>query len=328
MITTPRPRVSIVIPAYNSARTLGGTISGALTQTYPDVEVVVVNDESTDTTLQVARGHEPLVRVVDQKNAGCAGARNGGLRMATGEFVAFCDADDILLPPAIENMMRAWHEQGGGRRLLTVNAQILNQEGINPRRSTVMWSYPPAEKQRMALLEGNFASVFAFGPKALFDELGGYDSSLRVIEDWDLWLRAAFSGIEIGYLKDPQALYRWTKGSMSSDKGRMYAAEDALLARLASTYADRLTDEERAYLDQRLAGPSPRKIRDDADAALRAGNYDRAGELYDQASSLLTHDRKLRLRAVSMTKIPQAGRLWRRRVGAIDEATGRLDLAE
>lgn len=320
------PRISVVVPAFDSERTLGGTITGALTQTHPDVEVVVVNDESRDGTLRVARGFEPLVSVVDQPNAGCAGARNGGLRVATGEFVAFCDADDILLPGALANMLAAWRAAGGGRRLLTANAYPLTQEGINPRRSTVMWSYPPPEDQRLALLEGNFASVFAFGPRALFDELGGFDASLRVIEDWDLWLRAAFAGIEIAYLKEPQALYRWTKGSMSSDSARMFAAEDELLARFAREHDGDLTDAEREYLRTRLRDGSPRRLRENADEALRRGDLDEARRLYRQASALLRHDRKLRVRAASMSAFRPVGHLWRRRVARIDEATGRSEL--
>jgi glycosyltransferase involved in cell wall biosynthesis len=96
----PAPLASIVIPCYNQGRYLGDAIASASRQSHPDVEVLVVDDGSTDDTPRVAAAH-PAVTYLRQENAGTAAARNHGLRASRGEFVVFLDADDRLLPDAV-----------------------------------------------------------------------------------------------------------------------------------------------------------------------------------------------------------------------------------
>ncbi len=323
--TAPRPRVSVVIPTYHAERTLGGAITGALTQTYPDVEVVVVDDGSTDRTAAIAHAYGDALTVLTQPNGGTAAARNAGAAAATGDLFVFCDADDVLLPTAVAEMVGAWQAAGGGRRAVTANSYALTEEGINPRRSLVMWTFPPPAKQRLALLQGNFAAALALYPRSLFDELGGYDPGLRVIEDWELWLRTAFAGAEIVFVRAPVGLYRWTPGSLADDSGRMIAGEEELLRDLARDRRDDLRPAERAYLQRRLASPSPRLLRRDADAALRTGDIARARHLYAQSAALLGSDAKLVRKARLLQAVPGAARLARARLLRIDRATGRTD---
>lgn len=95
------PLVSIVIPAHNCAGTVAATIESCLAQTWPNFEVVVVNDGSIDNTRIELAHFEPRIRVVDQENGGLAAARNAGLAVARGEFIALIDADDLMLPERI-----------------------------------------------------------------------------------------------------------------------------------------------------------------------------------------------------------------------------------
>jgi glycosyltransferase involved in cell wall biosynthesis len=100
------PRVSIIIPCYNAAPWIEETIRSALAQTHADREIIVIDDGSTDDSLRRARSFEPLgVQVVRQSNAGAAAARNHGLRLATGDFIQFLDADDLLAPDKIERQL-------------------------------------------------------------------------------------------------------------------------------------------------------------------------------------------------------------------------------
>src|ERR1051326_5639298 len=106
-MTSP-PLVSIIIPCFNAARWLPATLQSALAQTWPNLEVIVVDDGSTDHSAAIARRYEgDRVRGVVQPNAGAAAARNTGLRHARGEFIQFLDADDLLAPEKIAKQMEA-----------------------------------------------------------------------------------------------------------------------------------------------------------------------------------------------------------------------------
>lgn len=93
--------VSVVIPAYNCAKTVGETLDSVLAQTYPNVEIIVINDGSRDDTASVLASYGSKIRFVTQKNTGLAGARNAGMALARGEFIAWLDADDLCEPDRI-----------------------------------------------------------------------------------------------------------------------------------------------------------------------------------------------------------------------------------
>lgn len=99
---TGTPSISVVIPAYNAARWLDETLASILGQTAPADEIVLVDDGSTDATLDIARRHEPAVTVVTQPNAGCGRAFNTAIATATSEYVALCPADDVWVPRKLE----------------------------------------------------------------------------------------------------------------------------------------------------------------------------------------------------------------------------------
>ncbi|HEY2324319.1 MAG TPA: glycosyltransferase family A protein, partial [Thermoanaerobaculia bacterium] len=105
--------VSVVIPSYNYARYLGEAIDSALAQTLPPLEVIVVDDGSTDETSEVLATYADRIRVLRQKNSGVAVARNSGIAAAHGEYVAFLDADDIWLPRKLELQMARFDESIG-----------------------------------------------------------------------------------------------------------------------------------------------------------------------------------------------------------------------
>src|SRR5688572_32856810 len=98
--------VSILIPAYNAERWIGATIRSALAQTWPDTEIIVIDDGSRDGTLAIARGFQSRsVKVVTQPNTGAAGARNAALELAQGAYIQWLDADDLLAPDKIAAQM-------------------------------------------------------------------------------------------------------------------------------------------------------------------------------------------------------------------------------
>src|SRR5580698_4662849 len=96
------PLVSIIIPSYNSENHLAETIKSALSQTWVNKEIIIIDDGSTDSSVQIAKGFESNVKVLVQKNKGASAARNAGLKEAKGDYIQFLDSDDLLSPDKIE----------------------------------------------------------------------------------------------------------------------------------------------------------------------------------------------------------------------------------
>jgi GT2 family glycosyltransferase len=282
------PRVSVVTPAYNAETSVGAAVSSTLWQTYSDLEVVVVDDGSTDATGAIAGSFPEPVRVVRQENAGVAEARNRGIAEASGELIAFCDADDVLLPEHLEALVEIYDREGG---IATSNCYWLFPGGLDASRQRYKGGFPSGERQRLAILEQNFVSTMSLFPRALVDELGPFDVGLRLAEDWDFWLRAIFAGHRVALQRRPLALYRWGSTGLSADREAMDRHVEAVL-RKAELRTD-LTDVERRYLQRRLAGPGPRRLSRRGDEALRNGRYREAAASYREAAALAPSESRL-----------------------------------
>lgn len=303
-------RVSVVMPARNAARHIGAAVSSALAQTIEDLEVVVVDDGSTDATAAIAESHGKRVRVVSQASAGVAAARNRGIAESRAALVAFCDADDILLPGHLAALLSV---HGGGRAVATANAYWLFETGIDPARLRHRGRFPPESGQRRAILEQNFVSTMAVFPRTLVDEIGPFSEDLTRAEDWEFWMRAVFAGVPVRHQPRPLALYRWGDG-LSADRAGMHAAVLQVLRRADERLP--LTPDERGYVRLRLDGPSPQQLARQGDEALAAGRWAVAARSYRAAAALLPSETPL-VRKAGLLRVapPLTGRAlrWRRR---------------
>lgn len=313
------PRVSVVMPAYEAAGTIGAAVASVLWQTYADLELVVVDDGSGDETGAIAAAHPGPVRVVRQENAGVAAARNRGIAGACGELIAFCDADDILLPQHLEALVATF--EGSGLGIATANSYWLLPGGIDPSRVRFKGRFPAPGTQRRAILEQNFVSTMSLFPRALVDEIGPFDERRRQAEDWDFWLRAIYAGHRVALQRRPLALYRWGATGLSSAREGMDDAIEDIVREVAAR--PDLTPDERAYVERRLAGPGPRVLGREGDAALRAGRYDEAARAYREAAALCPSERPLVWKARVVGLAPRlAGPLVRRRQLRLEERLG------
>lgn len=300
-----RPTVSIVMPAYRAASTIGAAITGVLTQTEASVELVVVDDGSDDATNAIVRSYgEDRVRLVTQPNRGVAAARNVGIEAASAPLIAFCDADDFLFPTHVAALL-ALHRE---RTIVTANAYWLLPGGISPTKLRHKGHFPPVAQQRMAILEQNFVSTMSLFPKSLLEEIGPFDESLRRAEDWDFWMRAIFTGYSVVHQPAPLALYRWGEASLSASASEMDADVQRVLRR-ALERTD-LRAAERAYLDRRLGGPNPRQLFRDAEEALRNGRHRDAARLYASAADLLPSENLLAWKARLLRLSPSVVGRW------------------
>lgn len=333
---TARPvRVTVVMAAYNAERTIGAAISSVLQQDHPDVELVVVDDGSTDRTLAVCRGYGDLVTVLTGPNAGAAAARNRGIRAATGEVIAFCDADDQLLPAMVSRSLEVLARSPEGT-VVTNDALIATAVGIVPGRTLLRGKVPAPDRQRVTILQRNFVGIFSLVPRRMFDEVGGFDEEMRQLEDWDLWLRAVFAGWRVVEQPLPSAVYRMSAGSLSTDAGRFDAGEQLLSRHAARLAGEDLSREERGYLRRRVGGASPQRLAALGADALAAGDFAAARRHHRRLLPLVVEDRRARLHALVVGFVPGAARVLRarhlareaqlRRVGTTAETTGRSDV--
>ena len=206
--------------------------------------------------------------------------------------------------------MTAFDAHEGG--LATANAYWLFPGGVDAARLRYRGRFPRPDEQRRAILEQNFVSTMSIFRRRLVDEIGPFDEQKRRAEDWDFWLRAIFSGFRTVLQPRPLALYRWSSTSLSADWSEMDAEVEAVLDGLQERVE--LTDDERAYLNRRRAGPGPRRLARGGDHALREGRYGEASRLYREAAALCPSERPLVWKARILRPAPWlVGRLVRAR---------------
>jgi glycosyltransferase involved in cell wall biosynthesis len=180
------PLVSVIVPCYNGAAFLEETLRSALAQSYAEVEVVVVDDGSTDSSPEIARRFP--VRYIRQPNRGLCEARNVGIRESKGDYLVFLDADDRLKPGAIEAGLRAL-AQRPDCAMTVGDHMFITADGGYLASSTKECS---THSHYEALLKSNFIEMIAsvLFRRSIFDEVGGFDATLRVAEDYELYLRS------------------------------------------------------------------------------------------------------------------------------------------
>jgi glycosyltransferase involved in cell wall biosynthesis len=321
-VTVPSgdPLVSVVMPAYNAERTIGAAATSVLWQSVRELELIVVDDGSLDDTVDVVNALPGPVRLLRQENRGVAAARNAGIELARGEFIAFCDADDLLFETHLEALLDVWHRSADGG-MATANAYWLLPGGISGRKLRHRGRFPAFSDQRAALLQSNFISTMSLLPRDILNQVGTFDETLRQAEDWELWLRIVFAGHRVVHQPRPLALYRWSTDGLSSQAESFYAAEQEVLRRVSGWPT--LTAPERGIVAARLAAPAPRALLRDADSALRAGAYLRAAAGYRRAASLVPAENLLRTKSRLLTAAPfVVGPLLRRRLLRDEEALG------
>ena len=300
------PRVSVVMAAYNAQDYLGAAISSALTQTHPDVEVVVVDDGSTDDTYRVAQAYGDRITLVRQENAGCAAARNTAIAHASGDFIANCDSDDILMPHHVERCLRTLQE-APARTWVCADAVQLTDQGLGG--SILAYGRIPPHAQREAILQANIATVFSFFPRALTDEVGLYDSRLRYAEDWDLWVRSILAGWRVRAVDTPTALYRVRSDSMSHHTTAMIEAEEHIFRSVREQLSETLTPSERAHIDRRLERGSARDLVRQSEECLAAGQWRGGAPPGEPPPARLPPDQRLQRKARLLKVFPRAGQL-------------------
>jgi len=210
-----RPLISVIIPVYNGEAFLAEAIQSVLNQNYYPIEIIIVDDGSTDSTAKIVASFDKLVNYTCQENAGVASARNKGVRLAKGEFIAFIDADDIWPPYKIESQFRPFSE----------NPELEIVQGLIQRFLSSGAKPPPhfikSRDEQTALTLHLGAGLIK---KSVFDKIGLFDETMKLSEDIDWFLRAIEYGIRISVIEEAVYLYRIHQSNMTHEvnKTNMY----------------------------------------------------------------------------------------------------------
>ena len=179
-----QPNISVIIPTYNRAHILPRALDSVLAQTQLPIEIIVVNDGSTDGTKSVLSNY-PGLKIMDQQHSGVSAARNIGLEHTNGEWIAFLDSDDEWLPEKLEQQ---WAAICNDDKLIchTEEIWIRNGKRVNPMKKHQKYGEYIYEKC-LPLCVISPSSVMIH--QSVFNDIGVFDESLEVCEDYDLWLR-------------------------------------------------------------------------------------------------------------------------------------------
>ncbi|MFL5804444.1 MAG: glycosyltransferase [Roseiflexaceae bacterium] len=216
------PQISVLLPTYNRAHYLAEAIQSALDQTYPDLEVVVVDDGSTDNTAEVMqRFSDPRIRLIRQENRGISAALNTAFRTARGPYIAILNSDDRWLPELLAEelaVLRANPDVG----LVYARCQAMNPAGQPLARTTGVPARYPGQMFRSLLYGDHICTIAVLARRAHVEQVGMWDESLIANEDWDLWLRLALV-CQFAFVDKILAYFRAHPGRITSTSSERFA---------------------------------------------------------------------------------------------------------
>jgi glycosyltransferase involved in cell wall biosynthesis len=265
------PTVSVIMPAYKVEAYIGEAIESVIAQTYTDWELIVIDDGSPDESGAIAASYaasDPRIRVARQANGGLSSARNHGVRLARGEFMAILDSDDLWQPSflAAQNALLQQHPE-----IDVVTGNAWNLGGW--RDGTPWHPYPdPRPQPTLSEILRDEESIFIMSVirRRVFESIGGFDESLRSNEDYHFWLRAALAGFKFMRNDRPLGFYRRREDSLSSSDVRMMRG----ILRVYEKFRPLLlaTTAELAVLDAQVARFQCELLAAEARDAIAAGH--------------------------------------------------------
>jgi GT2 family glycosyltransferase len=265
------PTVSVIMPAYNAERYLGRAVESVLRQTFGDLEALIIDDGSSDRTVEIARGfaeRDPRVHLLRQPNAGPGPARNAGFRAAAGRLFAFLDSDDewdetflaehvaiLDARPSIDVLIGNARNRGGARH--NQPARPREDDGQPLTLATML-----ADERSLFIM-----TVFR---RTVIDAIGGFDPSLFTNEEYEMWIRASLAGFSFARHAKPLGWYACRSGSLSSNDARMLSGILRVFAKTRPALP--AASPERAILERQIKRFEAELLAVNARASLRAGD--------------------------------------------------------
>ncbi|MEE0815985.1 MAG: glycosyltransferase, partial [Desulfovibrio fairfieldensis] len=239
-MTNRLPLISVIIPTYNYGRFLPDAVKSVLGQKKDGlaVEIIVVDDGSTDDTADVAQRLGSSIQYIYQENQGLSAARNAGIRAAHGDYLVFLDADDLLTSGTLASHLNNFAVHPELDVSVCLSLQTFSSDS---ERRNYLWPLKCAHLD-MHLCHSNISPVHTFMLRAeAAQEIGFFDPDLKACEDQDYWLRCAALGKRFGANPEGLVIYRQHGQSMTSQMSRQLAHDGAIrfkISRLLETRPD------------------------------------------------------------------------------------------
>jgi len=214
-------KVSIVIPVYNAEKYLRECIESSLNQTYKDIEIIVVNDGSTDRSLEILNEYSNKIKIIKKKNGGTASALNAGIKIMQGEWFKWLSADDVLYTNAIEELILETKKLENKKIIIYSNYDIINSKGeiikqfIEPNYNELS-----SFDFNAILLDHHIGNgTTSLIHKSILDRYGIFDEEIEFEEDYELWLRFCFiHGCRLHLVPKILAKYRMHESQLTQSK--------------------------------------------------------------------------------------------------------------
>jgi glycosyltransferase involved in cell wall biosynthesis len=236
------PKVSVIIPVYNGEKYILSSIKSAINQSYKNIEVIVVDDGSTDSTAEIVKGIRKLsnrekIKYIYQDNKGAASARNHAIRKSEGQYIALLDHDDIWERDKIE-MQVNYMKKNPDDCLVHTDAGFIDEKGnIIKEMKRPEGFYVKGKCFKELFQQNKIRTSTVLIKKKCVDEVGGFDENIHYIEDRDLWLRLSRK-YPFGYLDTVLAYYRIHKDNMTNDKIGHYTNRIKMFRKIIKNYPD------------------------------------------------------------------------------------------
>jgi glycosyltransferase involved in cell wall biosynthesis len=203
--------VSVIIPAFNCEQYIAECIDSVLVQTFQDFEIIIIDDGSTDDTVSIISEYKyNRIKLFHQNNSGSAAARNYGVTQSSGIWIAFIDADDIWLPDKLQKQLEHCSNHAWSHTDLFFHGSFYPKY----TKATEFTSKHSGFILNNLLVENSIGTSSVLIKKEIFEDSGGFNTDLRALQDWDLWLRIA-EKYQVCYVDEPLVYYRVHKSSVS-----------------------------------------------------------------------------------------------------------------
>jgi cellulose synthase/poly-beta-1,6-N-acetylglucosamine synthase-like glycosyltransferase len=309
------PTVSVVIPAYNTAKYVSETLESVFGQTYQDFEVIVINDGSPDTDAfeKVIEPYLDRIVYLKQENRGPAAARNLGIRVARGKYIAFLDSDDSWLPEYLASQMKMF-EETPPPDIVSADTRLF---GDSPDAGKRFWElYPPRSPATLkSLLTKDCAIVTSctVARREVLTKAGLFDENFYRVEDFDLWLRLAYAGAKLVLQQKVLARRRAHGDALTVSDAGIQIDEVRVLNKLERTL--QLPSDVLLALQHRRSRTQACLDVEQGKRYLDASDIDRARDSFQRAY-VFFRTTKLRLVLLGLQTAPRlttlGAKVWRR----------------